>query len=230
MNNNPEIKTRIGPIVGYYGYWVVLTYFSVVSAIVGMHFALGGNIAYAIICLLISGICDMLDGPVARSKKRTEKEESYGIQIDAFADIVSFGIFPAVIGYAVSPCFSSQDFTSPAMLLNMAVFCLYILTALIRLAYFNVIEIELQGKKEKRVYFEGMPVTVVAILIPLVYVFILAFDLPLSVIFNVMLIIFSIAFIARVKIPKLRGRQLIIFFIIGLPIVIYLAWRIGAKL
>lgn len=80
-----------------------------------MYFALGGNIGYAVICLMISGLCDMFDGPVARLKNRTTSEESYGVQIDALADIISFGIFPVVIGYASGPHYLSQDFGSGSL-------------------------------------------------------------------------------------------------------------------
>jgi len=215
--------------IGYYGYWVALTYFSVVSAVAGMHFALGGNISYAIICLMISGMCDMFDGPVARLKNRTEREENYGIQIDAFADIISFGIFPAVIGYAASPHFSSQNYFSFGMILNIIVLSVYVLAALVRLSYFNIVEIELQNKKEKRKYYEGMPVTFVAIIIPLVYAVCLAFDIKFSAIYNVVLIVLSIMFLIKIKIPKLRGRQLIIFLLVGTLIAAYLFWRITVK-
>jgi len=227
-----NVKYRIimnkRPIIGYYGYWVALTYFSVVSAIVGMLFALNGYVSYAIICLMISGVCDMFDGPVARLKKRTEREENYGIQIDAFADIISFGVFPAVIGYSLQTKLEYSLFSSE-MIVNIIILCVYVLSALIRLSYFNVIEIELQNKKEKRKYYEGMPVTFAAIIIPSVYVVCLAFDIQFSSIYNIMLIILSIAFVIRVKIPKFRGKQLIIFILIGLPIAAYLIWRIGVK-
>jgi hypothetical protein len=44
----------------------------------------------------------MFDGKVARTKKdRTEQEKSFGIQIDSLSDLVSFGVLPAVIGFAM---------------------------------------------------------------------------------------------------------------------------------
>jgi len=60
--------------VGYYKLWAMLTYLNIVSAIVGMAFALSGNIVLSIICLMGCGLCDMLVGPVARRKKRNERE------------------------------------------------------------------------------------------------------------------------------------------------------------
>ena len=80
-------KEKRRPIIGYYRFWVILTYLSAVSAVVGMYFALSGNIGLAVICLMFCGFCDMLDGPAARRKKRNEREKSYGIQIDALADL-----------------------------------------------------------------------------------------------------------------------------------------------
>ena len=41
----------------------------------------------------------MFDGVVAKTKKnRTQKEKSYGIQIDSLADLVSFCVLPTIIG------------------------------------------------------------------------------------------------------------------------------------
>ena len=74
------------PIIGFYGYWVVLTYLSVISAMAGICLAISGRVGAAVICLVISGICDMFDGTVARTAKRNEMQKAYGIQIDSLAD------------------------------------------------------------------------------------------------------------------------------------------------
>ena len=215
------------PIIGYYGYWVILTYSGVFTAVLGMYFALSGNIGAAIVCLMVCGFCDMLDGPVARRRSRAEREESFGIQIDALADLVNFGVFPVVIGYAVGThsYFGASDFA--AVIISVAVSTLYCLCALIRLAYFNVVEIELHNKKEKRVYYEGMPVTFVAMIISLVYSICLFFSIPFSSVYSVMLLVFSIAFVIRVRIPKLRGKQLIVFVLVSIPIVTFIILNIS---
>jgi CDP-diacylglycerol--serine O-phosphatidyltransferase len=220
----------IKPIIGYYGYWVVLTYISVISAVAGIYFALGGSVGYAVVCLMACGLCDMFDGPLAKLAKRTKREESYGIQIDAFADIIGFGILPAVIGYTVSPHYMSHNYASLGMAVSMGVAVIYVLTALIRLAYFNVVEIELQDKKERRKYYEGMPVTFAAMIIPLVYSVCLFFDLSFASVYDIMLFVMSAAFIIRIRVPKLRGRQLIVFLLIGLPLIVYLIMNIGVRI
>lgn len=204
------------PIIGYYGFWVYLTYLSLVSAVVGIFFAFEGNIKYALICLMISGICDTLDGRVANLKQRTDREKSYGIQIDAFADIISFGALPAAIGYSVGQSFDSFG------IISIAIFAIYVLAALIRLAYFNVIEIELQGKNEKRIYYEGLPVTIVALIIPVVFSICIMFDIPIAPTYNVLLLILAGAFVMKVKIYKPKNRWKVVLCLIGVPILIYL--------
>jgi len=201
-------------ILGYYGYWVVLTYLGAISAVVGMSFAVSGNIKYAVVCLMISGVCDMFDGPLARLSKRTDREKLFGIQIDSLADITAFGVFPAVLGYAVC----SETFGTATTLTVMSA---YLLAALIRLAYFNVIEAELQSKSVKRTYYEGLPVTSVALILPIIYSVCLYFDVFLPPVYGASLIAISIAFLLKVKIPKLKLRYLICFCFIGLPFVLY---------
>ena len=86
--------------IGVYDYTVIVTYLSLVSGVVGMSLAFQGKIGAAIICLAISGICDMFDGVIARTKKnRTQDEKNFGIQIDSLCDAISFGVFPAVLCY-----------------------------------------------------------------------------------------------------------------------------------
>ena len=98
------------PILGFYGYWVILTYFSVIAAAAGIYNALNGNIKIAVVCLMVSGICDMFDGSVARMADRTDQEKGFGIQIDSLADIIGFGILPAVIGYAIFTGYSVSGY------------------------------------------------------------------------------------------------------------------------
>ena len=225
--DDAEKISKKKPFIGYYKLWVMLTYLSAVSAIVGMSFALGGNIVLAMICLMTCGLCDMLDGPVARRKKRNEREKNYGIQIDALADLVSFGVFPVVIGYATGFGYVSQGIQAIRPILFIAVAAVYVLAALIRLAYFNAVEIELQAKKEKRKYYVGMPVTFVAILIPLVYVVCYLLSFSFALVYPVMLFVISIAFLSRIKFPKIKGRYLVIFLLIGIPLAVFLVWSIG---
>ena len=63
-------------MLGVYDYTVVLTYVSVLISMGGMLFSLNGCPKMAVVCLAVSGFCDMFDGKIARTKKnRTEVEK-----------------------------------------------------------------------------------------------------------------------------------------------------------
>ena len=193
-----------------------------------MTFAMKGNIKFAVICLMFSGICDMFDGHVAKLAKRTDREKSFGIQIDSLADLVCFGALPATIGYAVFQNRAAKSYGSFGTAVVIIVISVYVLAALIRLAYFNVTETELTSKNEKRKYYEGLPVTSVALIIPVVYAICVCFNFPLSRIYNKMLVLISAAFVLKIKTPKLKLRYMIALCLIGLPIIAYIFLSKGA--
>ena len=67
-------------MLGVYDYTVVLTYVSLMVSIGGMMFAVNGHLHLGVMCLAISGLCDMFDGKIARTKKnRTEVEKRFGM-------------------------------------------------------------------------------------------------------------------------------------------------------
>ena len=74
-------------MIGFYDYTVIMTYISVVSSMIGIFCAVTDHISAAVCCLAFSGLCDMFDGKIARTKNnRTEEEKCFGIQIDSLAD------------------------------------------------------------------------------------------------------------------------------------------------
>lgn len=149
--------------IGFYDYTVILTYMSLLSAVSGMVLASRERFTAAVLCLVASGICDAFDGIVARSKKnRTEDEKAFGIQIDSLCDAVSFGVFPAAL------CYHAGVDGFP----GLVILFLYSLCAVIRLAFFNVLE----GNRQKteggcNKTYRGLPVTSVSILLPIVWIF-----------------------------------------------------------
>ena len=84
-----RLKKEKQDMLGFYDYTVVLTYISLAVSVFGMTRALEGDFKVAILCLALSGLCDMFDGKIARTKKnRTEDEKKFGIQIDSLCDVV----------------------------------------------------------------------------------------------------------------------------------------------
>lgn len=205
------------PVIGFYGYWVWLTYLSVVTAFTGITFALRGKPDAAVICLILSGICDMFDGTVARTAKRTEMQKAFGIQIDSLADVMSFGMLPAAIGYCL---FDLSGNGSPfAAVLTVGICALYVLCGLIRLAYFNVTEEEMQAKGEKRTCYVGLPITVASLILSVSY-FIIAGFAHVSCIYTSLLAILAIAFVAKFRMPKVKLKYVVIIAFAGLGVIL----------
>lgn len=148
-------------LIGVYDYTVILTYVSLLSAVLGMIQAAEGNFGLAVLCLFGSGFCDAFDGIVARTKKdRTEDEKTFGIQLDSLCDVVSFGVFPALL------CYHMGMDGVPGILILF----LYCLCAVIRLAFFNVLE----GKRQQaeggaNKFYRGLPVTSISMIFPVAY-------------------------------------------------------------
>lgn len=210
-------------MIGFYNYTVILTYLGLLSSVTGIFLACGvGNLPaspkYAIVCLMISGLCDMFDGKVARTcKKRTEQEKQFGIQIDSLCDLVCFGILPSVIGYSVG----MKNW------LDIPVLIFFPLCAVIRLAYFNVTE-ELRQKKtsEIRKVYEGLPVTSVALILPLLFSF--RNDIGAEIfpaVYGIVLSVIAIAFITRFRIKKPGMKSMFIFLGIGVLELLWMLYR-----
>jgi len=108
---------------------------------------------YAFILLPAALVCDVLDGIVARTLKR--RQSVLGGDLDSLADVISFGVAPAVIGYTLG-LRGGWD----VLCLTYLVVC-----GVSRLARFNVTASSLADTKTGKVkYFEGTPIpTTIAI-------------------------------------------------------------------
>lgn len=170
-------------LIGFYDYTVILTYLGLISSVFGMTQAIHGDYKTAIFCLAFSGVCDAFDGRVARSKKnRTEDEKNFGIQLDSLCDVICFGVFPALICYLLGV----------RGLLGLAIVFFYCTCAVIRLAFFNVLETKRQqteGGCNKT--YRGLPVTFISFVLPVSfwlqflvpeYVFLIMLHLILAVV------------------------------------------------
>lgn len=205
-------------MIGFYNYTVVLTYIGLISSIAGIYISMSGkHITAAVVALMLSGLCDMFDGKVARTRKRTDDEKKFGIQIDSLCDLICFGFLPAAIGYAIGA----------EKIYHIAVMAFFTLAAVIRLAYFNVMEESRQAKtNEVRREYEGLPVTSVALILPLFYSFRKDMGILFPDLYSFLLMIIGIAFITRIKLKKPKMRTMLIFIGVGALELIWLIYKV----
>ena len=164
-------------LLGIYDYTVVLTYISLGISVFGITRALEGNFRVAIFCLALSGLCDMFDG----------------IQIDSLCDVVCFGIFPAMICYCLGV-------NTPG---GIAALIFYSVASVIRLAYFNVTETKRQNEtSENRLYYQGLPITSMAIILPFLYLMRRYCGLYFLIVIHIAVIIVGLLFILDIKVKK----------------------------
>jgi CDP-diacylglycerol---serine O-phosphatidyltransferase len=79
-------------------------------------------------------VCDALDGRIARMTKTTTE---IGVQFDSIADVLTFGIAPAVLAYSWGVGSALQE-GSPSHKLGWFISFLYLMCGAFRLARFNV--------------------------------------------------------------------------------------------
>ena len=147
--------------VGFYDYTVILTYAGMLFSFFGIMRVIEQDYHMAVLCLLAAGICDMFDGTIAGTKDRDIDEKRFGVQIDSLSDLISVGVFPALFSYMIAGRHIAAAWIS----------ALFALSALIRLAYFNVLSEKHRTSVNPEVSdgFIGLPVTTIAILLPVVY-------------------------------------------------------------
>lgn len=180
--------------------------------------------------LLFSGLCDTFDGKVARTKKnRTEKMKKFGIQIDSLSDLIAFGVLPACIGIALLRCglrtqmpfgFTRFIFEKNPMLVQIIltiIAVLYVLAAMIRLAYFNVMEEEGENKDEKgeKIYM-GLPVTSAALIFPAVLLVHILVRADLTLLYFGVMIVTGLLFICKFHIKKPKGKGIAVLVLLGI--------------
>lgn len=220
-------------MIGFYDYTVVLTYLSMLSATSGIMLCLNdiGHPYLGMFFLMFCGLCDAFDGKVARTKKnRTDQMKQFGIQIDSLSDLVAFGVLPACIGIAMlrsSIQFSTfpdfkflhlADKSTIIKIILTVVAVFYSLAAMIRLAFFNVLEEERQKKEGggcNKTYL-GLPVTTSALIFPTILLIHIFCSADLTILYFVFLAIVGFLFVSRIQIKKPTTKGVLIMIAVGL--------------
>ena len=183
-----------------------VTFLGISAAVVGICFAQSPKIA--MLMLLLAGVCDMFDGRVARMFPRTDLEKKFGIQLDSFADTVSFVIFPAVFLIAQQRA---------VWTVLIAIF--YVIAGVTRLCWFDITT---DGATK---YFQGMPVTCAAMWLPLLYAIAAIAKFDAAIPAAILTLVMGVLFVANipVKKPGRKGAVVLVVCAIAMALVLLLA-------
>jgi len=124
----------------------LLTTASLFIGFLGLTWAIQGDFVACALCILASCVFDGLDGKVARLTNTTSE---FGVQLDSLADLVAFGVVPAIMVYL----WVLEDFGRLGL---MAAF-LFMACGALRLARFNI-----QAATTSKKHFVGLPIPAAA--------------------------------------------------------------------
>ena len=155
------------------------------------------------------GLLDVMDGLAARLLKATS---SFGAEFDSMADLVAFGVAPAMLVYHAGLDIGGIDQDSGRYWVLLASVSVFVLAGAMRLARFN-----LQSDQPHGGWFVGLPITAAgggltstAIILLVRYPDVAA-GMPLKLYLPVFMFGLAIAMVSRLRFPKMAKRKSMAF-------------------
>ena len=136
----------------------IFTLFNVALGLISIVLSISNNFTYAAVVLLIAVVFDYLDGKIAVS---LHQQNTFGKELDSLADTVSFGVAPAIFGFSLMQ--TASRMRQFQISFAIIAFTIFLFCGILRLARYNIMDM-------KGVY-QGMPITLNGIIIPLIYFF-----------------------------------------------------------
>jgi CDP-diacylglycerol--serine O-phosphatidyltransferase len=185
------------------------------SALLGIYFAIAGNFEAAIIGVLWAVLFDWYDGIIARRLKgRTKIQGVFGAQLDSMIDIVSFGVLPAILLLSYG---NYNVWFIPGAFVVMA-------TSAIRLSYFNV-----YGLIDSKTY-KGLALDNNALILAFVFLFESFFEhSTFSVVIYLLLMLLSALNLSSIPTPKFGGKWIYALVIYVIALTSVFAWILYNK-
>ena len=132
----------------------MITVLAICAGLTGIRLAFENRYELAVVAVLVAAFLDGVDGRVARLMKATSK---FGAQMDSLADIVNFGVAPALVVYVF--------LLDQAHSLGWIAALIYAIAAALRLARFNVMTEREHKASWQSEYFVGVPAPAGAMLV-----------------------------------------------------------------
>lgn len=158
----------------------LVTMANLVFGILSLNHTMQQHYQLAAIMILFAMILDGLDGRIAR---KLDASSNFGKELDSLADVVSFGVAPALLVYA-QVLYSYQW-------LGLAAGIWFAVAGALRLARFNTQNIT--G------YFQGVPITAAGSLVALLNL--MPQRVPSHLFLGIVLIL-GILMLSKIKVPK----------------------------
>ncbi len=168
-----------------------------------------GNLELAAWIIVWCGLLDVMDGLSARLLKATS---NFGAEFDSMADLVSFGVAPAVLVLHAGVQLGGVQYDTPQFTVLAVAIAVFVLAGAMRLARFNVI-----SEKPGTGWFAGVPITAAGggLTAPVVLVLIhypdVAASLPLHLYLPVLMFVLALLMISRLRFPKTGLRKSKVF-------------------
>jgi CDP-diacylglycerol--serine O-phosphatidyltransferase len=155
--------------------------------------AMGERYEAAAVAIFLSGVLDGLDGRVARLTRSTSQ---FGVEFDSLADLVAFGVAPAILAF--------QWALAPFGRLGWLAAFMYVVCGALRLARFNV-----QKSVEDVSYFKGLPIPAAACLIASLVLFVSFWEGELEArSYAILVMIYGLSFFMVSTIPYYSFKKL----------------------
>ena len=190
----------------------ICSLFGLLSAVFGIYFAIEGNFLAATIGVLWAVLFDWYDGIIARKMSgRTKEQGVFGGQLDSMIDIVSFGVFPALLLLSYG---NYNIWFIPGAFIIVA-------TSAIRLSYFNI-----YGLIDSKTY-RGLALDNNVLILAFVFLFESFFSqTTFSILIYAILMILSALNLSSIPTPKFGGKWVYALVVYVLAMTAVLGWII----
>jgi CDP-diacylglycerol--serine O-phosphatidyltransferase len=164
-----------------------------------------GELELAAWFIVWCGLLDVMDGLSARLLKATS---DFGAEFDSMADLVSFGVAPAVLVLNAGLQIGGIELDSGQFWVLLVAIVVFALTGAMRLARFN-----LTSDQPTAGWFAGVPITaagggmVPAVVLVLIHHPDIASVLPLHLYLPVLMFVLALLMISRLRFPKAVRRN-----------------------
>ncbi len=163
---------------------------SIFSGFFSMTFAIEGDYSFSAWMILLALVFDGIDGRVARLTNTSSK---FGMEFDSLADIVSFGVAPAILLYA----YIAHDYGR----LGVVISGLYVMFGAIRLARFNVMSVTQEPS-----VFIGVPIPTAAVFLSILVLLFEKYHFPseMATLMMIVMMAVSLLMVSNIRYPSFK--------------------------